>query len=1052
MSDSRTYRRGPGGIVAAGGGSSHPSSSRHPVSHASPSLPPHPSSQPQQPPASTNESELVREMYRMLGNLTRSMVPATRKRRDETAQDRQSRKELKDRLDDEGYDIVEMKEHAARPSEPQIIDIIQRKLSRWAVDGGHGTTVRYANLVARLKSHPHRPRNLTAILDLLEQLAFTAGPSSTLPESRPASATRAPVAAAATTATAAESRPSSSRSPPEPSGKQAQAQLPPAITRESAAKAPPALDERHRPSTTAAAPHSDPHLDPRPHHDSCADSSIVSAQSLQRDGRLPRKELLERWRSRQNGPEIPEEELLRDVIFILQGISGRYVRWEEHYQLPSLEEGEQAEPEKVLRIVIDGEGRGQISAPTRRMIHRLAELGRLYCRISEFVQERAGAPGSGLIMQSLCHFISNELTGYYRLIASLEAQLNRACEDRNGSCGGAAPFSAAANAAAEPSTYVTLKRMGVWTEEMALRMRMTSTIIESCRHAHGGAIVSLIHSYTFNGDPFIRNFTSQLLDEVSKPFFHSLSQWIYEGELHDPFDEFFVELNTDPRRPAGNPSGGGGGDSAEIPSFNDLEADAASLWQNKFIFRKQMLPSFLDESFGRKIFSTGKSLNFIRHSCGDSDWMATRSNLDASGKDLRYTDLSGLERTIDTAFTIASKRLLDIFLDKFRLLDHLRALKDYLMLFRGDFVDLLMQSLGSSLSRPAASLFRHNLTASLETAVRGSNAQFDDPDILRRLDARILEFNEGDTGWDTFTLEYKVDSPVNTVLDTPAMIEYQTIFAHLWKIKRVELAVNASWLRLVSSSSAWRRIKGKDATGRALDREAHRALVMLGEMIQFVRQMQGFCQLEVIEYSWDDLLKNLTRKQGDLDELIESHRRYLNALVNKVLLKGGKRGAHNYLSEELRTQFNTILAFTVAVDDLSHLITGELARRDIENSTERQPIIGRQGESTSRPSSSGGLAMPPADPSTMTKISQRLRDQSTTFQERMQTIVNALERHSNLTVRDLGSRLNFNVHYETLRKDPVARRVGNSSHAAAPTNAAGPPATVSSAAAMAAAA
>ena len=32
--------------------------------------------------------------------------------------------------------------------------------------------------------------------------------------------------------------------------------------------------------------------------------------------------------------------------------------------------------------------------------------------------------------------------------------------------------------------------------------------------AHGGALVNLIHGYAENGDPFIRKFTNQLLEEV----------------------------------------------------------------------------------------------------------------------------------------------------------------------------------------------------------------------------------------------------------------------------------------------------------------------------------------------------------------------------------------------------------------------------------------------------------------------------------------------------------------------------------------------------------
>lgn len=60
---------------------------------------------------------------------------------------------------------------------------------------------------------------------------------------------------------------------------------------------------------------------------------------------------------------------------------------------------------------------------------------------------------------------------------------------------------------------------------------------------------------------------------------------------------------------------------------------------------------------------------------------------------LKYSDLAGLERSIDVAYSIASQRLLEIFFDKFNLLDHLRALKSYLMLGAGDFVEHLMEAL-----------------------------------------------------------------------------------------------------------------------------------------------------------------------------------------------------------------------------------------------------------------------------------------------------------------------------------------------------------------------
>ena len=76
------------------------------------------------------------------------------------------------------------------------------------------------------------------------------------------------------------------------------------------------------------------------------------------------------------------------------------------------------------------------------------------------------------------------------------------------------------------------------------------------------------------------------------------------------------------------------------------------------------------------------------------NWVTTRSFVMADDfAALKYSDLAGLERSIDDAYSIASQRLLQVFFDKFALLDHLRALKAYLMLGAGDFAELLLEAL-----------------------------------------------------------------------------------------------------------------------------------------------------------------------------------------------------------------------------------------------------------------------------------------------------------------------------------------------------------------------
>ena len=64
----------------------------------------------------------------------------------------------------------------------------------------------------------------------------------------------------------------------------------------------------------------------------------------------------------------------------------------------------------------------------------------------------------------------------------------------------------------------------------------------------------------------------------------------------------------------------------------------------------------------------------------------------------------------------------------------------------------------------------------------------------------------------------------------------------------------------------------------------------MAEMIHFIRQTQAYCQVEVIECSWEILDHFIQQKKGDLDSLIGAHRSYLDRIVKKILLLSHKAG------------------------------------------------------------------------------------------------------------------------------------------------------------------
>ena len=86
----------------------------------------------------------------------------------------------------------------------------------------------------------------------------------------------------------------------------------------------------------------------------------------------------------------------------------------------------------------------------------------------------------------------------------------------------------------------------------------------------------------------------------------------------------------------------------------------------------------------------------------------------------------------------------------------------------------------------------------------------------------------------------------------------------------------------------------------------------MAEMIHFIRQLEAYCHLEVIECSWQDLMNFVLKKEGDLDALIETHRAYLDRMVKKVLLLSPKAGREENLLNQVRDVFTLILHFREA--------------------------------------------------------------------------------------------------------------------------------------------
>jgi len=642
--------------------------------------------------------------------------------------------------------------------------------------------------------------------------------------------------------------------------------------------------------------------------------------------------------------------------------------------------------------------------PIISLLHTLAEPSLLYRSLSEFVQSR----DEGLIGQSLRSAVGNELRSYLGLIATLEGEIRRAV----------ASFDSNEHHGRIGKAGVTLKRCVIWTREATMGLRLMSLMIEETKSKKGGQLISMIYAFsTSHGDPFVGAFAERMLSHVTRPFYDMLRQFIYDGELSDPYHEFFVnehasqEAGEDPPR-----------------------APATSVWEEKYKLDEAMIPSIVTEELARKVFLIGKSLNFIRYGCGDSAWVEAYCK--EASRELRYGNTATLETSIDKAYKATMARLIYLMDDKFQLFEHLSALKRYLLLGQGDFIALLMESLSTNLDRPAGSQYRHTLTAQLEHAIRGSNAQFDSSDILRRLDARLTEMEKGDTGWDVFTLEYKVDAPVDVVITPWANRQYLKIFNLLWRVKRVEFALSSTWRRCMTGA------RGVLAVVDAkMSKDWKSARGCIAEMIHFINQLQYYFLFEVIEASWDQLQAAIHKQDCTLDDLIEAHTKYLKAITHKGLLGSTRNNSttghrEDVFTTQLHELLKLMLAYKEAVDGLYSFSVAEFTRRQelaakIETRTAQgkwgltekddddlntpNPFISNKNKSSERagadsPFPISGLTLS-GDDAMLPALRKRLQDLSAGFKTRVNNLLGDLVVQPDVDMKFLAVVMNFNDVY-----------------------------------------
>lgn len=365
-----------------------------------------------------------------------------------------------------------------------------------------------------------------------------------------------------------------------------------------------------------------------------------------------------------------------------------------------------------------------------------------------------------------------------------------------------------------------------------------------------------------------------------------------------------------------------------------------------------------------------------------------------------------LQKMMEIAFRESSQRVLDIMRKEYRLFEHMQAFRNYLLLGQGDFIRYLLELIAPELSKPAAQIYPHTLSAILDSAVRVTNAQFENPDSLKRLDVRLVEVSQGDLGWDVFTVLYHIDGPIGTVFE-PTLDTYRQLFGALWKAKRMEFVLSSMQKRQITSAKLYRDIPEV----KPVMQHIH---LWTSEMVHFIHQTQYYFLFEVLECSWAEMLTNLDQAEC-LDDVIKAHWNFLKSIQHGVLLDPSSEE----LCTQLRTIYNIILKLECIEESLYRAANSELKALEKGKSARESA---RSGFSVTNEDERKAAERTTKFNNYLNSIKTQISSVAKYYSDHFRKYLSMLSSNSDEKLQMLSVRLNFNNYYQQNRPKALVKR------------------------------
>eukprot|EP00606_Chrysophyceae_sp_TOSAG23-5_P001503 GSChrysophyteH2.ASY1.ANO1.682.1 assembled CDS len=412
---------------------------------------------------------------------------------------------------------------------------------------------------------------------------------------------------------------------------------------------------------------------------------------------------------------------------------------------------------------------------------------------------------------------------------------------------------------------LSLQRLVFLVQPSSKVLRLLCSTSLRLWNSSGGALLNIMHDLLLEqGDAKNKELALHLFQEAARPFLLMLSNWIFRGDLDDPYREFMIQEDKSVTRDVAR------------GTFDDF---TGSYWENRL------------STIAPRVLTAGKYLNVVR-GCIER---GNTGDVAAVEKDGSATALIA---TVERAYEYSSRSLLHLLESGHKLRSHLQSLSRFFLLDHGDFFVQFMDIAEEDLRRDVKNVNLTRIQSLLQTALTTSTLASDTnkdlltcslakSNLIQHLyliqSAGNLTDNMGQRasvsqsqggglkGVEALTLEYEVTFPVSLVLSKRAMAKYKLLSRLLYFSKHVELRLLSCWVDHQST-------KELNVAG-----QGQGAYLLRQRMIHFIQNFVYYMGLEVVAPRSHEMHEGL-KVAVDTDEVLGLHERFLDTCLKECLL------------------------------------------------------------------------------------------------------------------------------------------------------------------------